>query len=176
MHEAWALGWAVWNQNRFEFKFWWYIPYFPHTTKIRLHPLNFFLLDPDFATSTMGPILHLYYEESLVSSNLNSKLLKFHSVRPNEHVHNYVWFKYSCFSAALVKTRLKSPPIIVISLFFSFFRIMIYWIILQMKMQILLLIEDRKSSIKRWVNCVIRTSGWKWYQHLGHNCSAMVAF
>ena len=31
----------------------------------------------------MGPILFLYYEESLVSSNLNSKLLWFHSVRPN---------------------------------------------------------------------------------------------
>ena len=33
----------------------------------------------------MGPILHLYYEESLVSSNLNSKLFLFHSVRPNKH-------------------------------------------------------------------------------------------
>ena len=33
----------------------------------------------------MGPILSLYYEESLVSSNLNSKLLWFHSVRPNIH-------------------------------------------------------------------------------------------
>ena len=31
----------------------------------------------------MRPILFLYYEESLVSSNLNSKLLRFHSVRPN---------------------------------------------------------------------------------------------
>ena len=32
----------------------------------------------------MGPILFLYHEESLVSSNLNSRLLFFHSVRPNE--------------------------------------------------------------------------------------------
>ena len=31
----------------------------------------------------MGPILFLYHDESLVSSNLNSKLLRFHSVRPN---------------------------------------------------------------------------------------------
>ena len=31
----------------------------------------------------IGLILFLYYEESLVSSNLNSKLLRFHSVRPN---------------------------------------------------------------------------------------------
>ena len=33
----------------------------------------------------MGPILFLYYEESLVSSNLNSKLFWFHCVRPNVH-------------------------------------------------------------------------------------------
>ena len=33
----------------------------------------------------MGPILFLYYEESLVSSNVNSKVLWFHSVRPNLH-------------------------------------------------------------------------------------------
>ena len=31
------------------------------------------------------PILSLYYEECLASSNLNSKLLRFHSVRPNLH-------------------------------------------------------------------------------------------
>ena len=31
------------------------------------------------------PILFLYYEESLVSSNLNSNLLRFHCVRPNVH-------------------------------------------------------------------------------------------
>ena len=33
----------------------------------------------------MEPNLFLYYEESLVSSNLNLKLLRFHSVRPNDH-------------------------------------------------------------------------------------------
>ena len=31
----------------------------------------------------IGPILFLHHEESLVSSNLNSKLFKFHCVRPN---------------------------------------------------------------------------------------------
>ena len=31
------------------------------------------------------PILFLYYEESLVSSNLNSKLFRFHCVRPMVH-------------------------------------------------------------------------------------------
>ena len=33
---------------------------------------------------SIGPILFLYYEESLVSSNLNSKQLRFHGVRPNK--------------------------------------------------------------------------------------------
>ena len=31
----------------------------------------------------MGPILLLYYEESLVSSNSNSKQLRFHGAHPN---------------------------------------------------------------------------------------------
>ena len=34
---------------------------------------------------SIGPILFLYYEESLASSNLNSKQLMFHGVRPNAH-------------------------------------------------------------------------------------------
>ena len=38
---------------------------------------NFFLI---------GPILFWYYEESLVSSNLNSNLLRFHCAHPNVHV------------------------------------------------------------------------------------------
>ena len=33
-------------------------------------------------TKSIGPILFLHYEESLVSSNLNSKLFRFHCVRP----------------------------------------------------------------------------------------------
>ena len=32
---------------------------------------------------SIGQTLFLYYEESLVSTNLNSKQLKFHGVRPN---------------------------------------------------------------------------------------------
>ena len=34
---------------------------------------------------SIGPILFLYYEESLVSSNLNSKVPLTYSVRPNIH-------------------------------------------------------------------------------------------
>ena len=34
---------------------------------------------------SIGPILFLYYEESLVASNLNPKLFRFHCVRPNIH-------------------------------------------------------------------------------------------
>ena len=33
----------------------------------------------------MGTILFLYYEESLVSSNLNLKTKQFHSTHPNGH-------------------------------------------------------------------------------------------
>ena len=32
---------------------------------------------------SIGPILFLYYEESLVSSNLNSNLHRFHCAHPN---------------------------------------------------------------------------------------------
>ena len=38
--------------------------------------------------NSTGPILFLYYEESLVSSNLNSKLFGFHCVRPNVDTDN----------------------------------------------------------------------------------------
>ena len=34
---------------------------------------------------SIGPILLLYYEESLVLSNLNSNLLRFHCALPNIH-------------------------------------------------------------------------------------------
>ena len=39
----------------------------------------------DAKKKKIGPILFLNDEESLVSSNLNSKLLRFHFVRPNVH-------------------------------------------------------------------------------------------
>ena len=37
---------------------------------------------------SIGPILFLYYEESLVSSNFNSTLLKFHCAHPNVNPNN----------------------------------------------------------------------------------------
>ena len=49
----------------------------------------------DLATSgwnkkkSIGPILFLYYEESLVSSNFDSKQLWFHGVRPSVHTVTY---------------------------------------------------------------------------------------
>ena len=39
----------------------------------------------------MGPILFLYYEESLVSSNLNSKPFRFHSDHPNVYILFKQW-------------------------------------------------------------------------------------
>ena len=44
------------------------------------------------------PILFLYYEESLVSSNLNSKQFRFHCVTPNLHAVIFVFLKqiFSC--------------------------------------------------------------------------------
>ena len=96
------LGLTQWNRNSFEFKF--YVPDFPHNIKIRLARLIFFCcvltllcLFPvgclsflnwdsqqgrDRATlrpnkKSIRPILFLYYEESLVSSNLNSNYFGF---------------------------------------------------------------------------------------------------
>ena len=43
----------------------------------------------------IGPILFLYYEECLVLSNLNSKLFRFHCVRPNVDVKK--WFPDAYF-------------------------------------------------------------------------------
>ena len=84
------FGWALWNQNSFEFKF--DDTRLSSYCKNKIGCLNFFLLRPDFAKSgrnniffLMGPILFLYYKESLISSNLNSKILWFHSVRPILH-------------------------------------------------------------------------------------------
>ena len=34
----------------------------------------------------MGPIVFLYYKESLVSSNLNSNLIKFHCAHPTVYI------------------------------------------------------------------------------------------
>ena len=40
--------------------------------------------------NSIGSILFLYYEKSLVSSNLNLKLFRFHCVRPNLHSNTYI--------------------------------------------------------------------------------------
>ena len=42
---------------------------------------------------SIRPILFSYHEESLVSSNFNSKLFRFHCVRPNIHI------SFSCTEA-----------------------------------------------------------------------------
>ena len=39
----------------------------------------------DAKKNLIGPIVSLYYEESLVSSNLNSNLPRFHCAHPNVH-------------------------------------------------------------------------------------------
>ena len=57
-------------------------PDFPHSIRIRLVPLKIFLVAGRNKIFFMGPILFLPYEEKLVSSNLNLKLLRFHSVNP----------------------------------------------------------------------------------------------
>ena len=76
------------------------IPEFPCNIRIRLARFKFFCCFSKLRQPTgqrqsnirtqqknylIGPILFLYYEESLVSSNLNLKLFRFHCVRPNEH-------------------------------------------------------------------------------------------
>ena len=101
--EVLTLGLTQWNLNSFEFKF----------DDTRLSSLYKNKIGPikkkcciltlqfswdsqqgrNLATSgrnkknSIGPILFLYYEESLVSSNLNSKLFRFHCVRPNLHFY-----------------------------------------------------------------------------------------
>ena len=54
-----------------------------------------------FLTISIRPILFLYYEESLVSSNLNSKLFRFHRVRPSYHSGLSTLKKYQCHSMGL---------------------------------------------------------------------------
>ena len=92
------------------------IPDFPYNVRIRLAKLNFFLLHQDVAKSqsqfrffklrqpigqrlsnvrtqqtqiSIVPILFLYYEESLVSSNLNYKQLRFHGAHPTTHISKF---------------------------------------------------------------------------------------
>ena len=58
------------------------IPDFPHDIRIRLAQLRLSNVRMQHKTISILPILFLYYEESLVSSNLNSNILWFHCVRP----------------------------------------------------------------------------------------------
>ena len=41
----------------------------------------------DSKKNLIGPILFLYDEESLVLSNLNSKILRFHCTHPKSYIH-----------------------------------------------------------------------------------------
>ena len=53
-------------------------------------------------TNLIGPILFLYYEESLVSSNLNLKTNFFYCVRPN--VLTYLSLKYLLVQSNVLST------------------------------------------------------------------------
>ena len=88
------LGWAQWNLSRFEFKF--DDTRLSSKYKNKIGSIKFFvvaswrcsvsaLLAISDATKLflIRPILFLYYEENLVSSNLNSNLLRFHCAHPN---------------------------------------------------------------------------------------------
>ena len=58
---------------------------------------------------SIGPILFLYYEESLVSSNFNSNLLRFHCAHPNLYVICYapgVLKFYGSFMASLFPNKI----------------------------------------------------------------------
>ena len=73
------------------------IPDFPHNIRIRLAQLNLASKLRQLTGQRLsnvrkqqkiiliGPILFLCYEESLVSSSLNSKQLRFHGAHPNKH-------------------------------------------------------------------------------------------
>ena len=74
------------------------IPDFPHNIRVRLAQLKLKakLRQPtgqrlsNIRTQqtkiSIGPILFLYHEESLVSSHLNSKQLRFHGAHPSLHI------------------------------------------------------------------------------------------
>ena len=54
---------------------------------------------------SIGPILFLYYEECLVSSNLNSNLLRLHCAHPNVHT----MFKYVPAALSNTSETIKRP-------------------------------------------------------------------
>ena len=65
------------------------IPDFPHNIRIRKakirQPTGQRLSNVRMQQKKINLILFLYYEESLVSSNLNSNLLRFNCAHPNLH-------------------------------------------------------------------------------------------
>ena len=111
------LGWAQWNLSRFEFKFddtrlsseyknkigqifvasW-------HCSVSALLAVSVRKSYTETANRTgtsqknsIGSILFLYYEEILVSSNLNSKLFRFYCVRPNVYIFNIIIIRFLLF-------------------------------------------------------------------------------
>ena len=85
------------------------IPDFPYNIRIRLAWLKIFCCclslaetanraeteqRQDATKKIIEPILFLYYEESLLSSNLNSKLLRFHCAHPTIHTQCSQWPHY----------------------------------------------------------------------------------
>ena len=93
------------------------IPGFPHNIRIRLIQLKMvfcsvlMLLCLCSVTSgcifLIGPMLLLYYEESLVSSNLNSKLLWFHCA----HLNLYSYFRCLYLKLYIIKYTNKCVQI-----------------------------------------------------------------
>ena len=61
------------------------IPDFPHNIRIRLAQLKKNVASWRCSVSALLAVSVLYYEESLVSSNLNSELLRFHCAHSNLH-------------------------------------------------------------------------------------------
>ena len=86
---------------------------FPHNIRIRLARLKIFfvlsyvtLLDLAISgcnSKLIGPILFLYYEDSLVSSNLNSNLLRFHCAHPTPYTSLQNTWNYTRYLTYLGK-------------------------------------------------------------------------
>ena len=59
----------------------------------------------------IGPILFLYHEESLASSNLNSKLLRFHCTHPNLRTlfHKSSHYQWHCYQGYHQNNQSHSP-------------------------------------------------------------------
>ena len=111
------------------------MPDFPHNIRIRLARLKNFLVaswccsvsallavlaklrqptgqrESNIRTkqkkNIIGPILFLYYEESLASSNFNSKLFRFLCVRPNVNILYFHCLVFFCLYLFITKSKLK---------------------------------------------------------------------